>query len=246
MKVIVIIPARYSSTRYEGKPLSLIHGKTMIQRVYECAKLSENVTDVTVATDDQRIYDAVLEFGGQAVMTATDNRTGTDRVAEAADKMGLDPDDIVVNIQGDQPRVVPQHLNDVVSPFMNEAGVEMSTLAFKIVDKDEITDPRHCKVTLDNQGYALYFSRSPIPCARDVDTVFNTYKHLGIYAYTRRFLEKFRKLPEGRLEVIEKLEQLRVLEHGHRIRVVVTAYDSFEVDSKEDFAISEKLLATSL
>ena len=171
MNSIVIIPARYSSTRREGKPLGLIDGKSMIQRVYECVKMSEIVMDVIVATDDQRIFDTVLKFGGKAIMTSTDNRTGTDRVAEAADKMGLDLDDIVVNVQGDQPRVVPQHLNDVVSPFMNEPGVEMSTLAFKIVKKKEITNPKDCKVIFDSKGYAIYFSRSPIPCARDVDTV---------------------------------------------------------------------------
>ena len=245
MKVIVIIPARYSSTRREAKPLGLIDGKSMIQRVYECVKMSEVVMDVIVATDDQRILDTVLTFGGKAIMTGTDNRTGTDRVAEAADKMGLDPDVIVVNVQGDQPHLVPQHLDDVISPFMTEPGVEMSTLAYKIVKKEEIISSKDCKVTFDDRGYALYFSRSPIPCARDADTVFDTYKHLGIYAYTRRFLETFRRLPEGRLEVIEKLEQLRVLEHGHRIRVVVTEYDSFEVDLPEDFARSEKLFANS-
>jgi len=238
MKVVVIIPARYSSTRWEGKPLKLIDDSqsTMIQQVYEHVKISEIVTDIIVATDDQRIYDAVLEFGGKAIMTSPDNRTGTDRVAEAADKMGLDLDDIVVNVQGDQPRVVPQHLDDVVSPFMNEPGVEMSTLAFKIVKKKEITNPKDCKVTFDSKGYALYFSRSPIPCARDADTVFDTYKHLGIYAYKRRFLDTFRRLPEGKLEKIEKLEQLRALEHGHRIRVVLTAYDSPEIDTPEDIA----------
>jgi 3-deoxy-manno-octulosonate cytidylyltransferase (CMP-KDO synthetase) len=238
MKVIVIIPARYSSTRWEGKPLDFIDDSKlpMIQQVYEHVKMSEIVTDIIVATDDQRIYDAVLEFGGKAIMTSPDNRTGTDRVAEAADKMGLDLDDIVINVQGDQPRVVPQHLNDVVSPFMNEQGVEMSTLAFKIVKKKEIDNLGDCKVTFDSKGYAMYFSRSPIPRARDADTVFDTYKHLGIYAYTRRFLETFRRLPEGKLEKIEKLEQLRALEHGHRIRVVLTAYDSPEIDTPEDIA----------
>jgi len=240
MQIVVIIPARYSSTRFEGKPLVPIKGKPMIQRVYECAKMSEIVNDVAVATDDQRISDAVAEFGGQAIMTGADNRTGTDRVAEAADKMGLDLDDIIINIQGDQPLVVPQHLADVVKPFGSETDVEMSTLAFKIVNQDEITNPKDCKVTFDSQGCALYFSRSPIPCARDTDTEFDTYKHLGIYAYTRRFLEKFRRFTEGKLEAVEKLEQLRVLEHGHRIRVVVTNYDSPEVDVPEDIDRIEK------
>ena len=242
MTIVVIIPARYRSTRFEGKPLVPIKGKPMIQRVYECAAMSEIVNDVAVATDDQRIFDAVSEFGGKVIMTGTKNRTGTDRVAEAADKMGLDLDDIIINIQGDQPLVVPQQLADVVRPFGLETDVEMSTLAFKIVNQGEITNPKDCKVTFDNRGWALYFSRSPIPCARDDDTVFDTYKHLGIYAYTKRFLDKFRRLPEGKLEVVEKLEQLRVLEHGHRIRVVVTEYDSPEVDVPEDINRIEKAM----
>jgi 3-deoxy-manno-octulosonate cytidylyltransferase (CMP-KDO synthetase) len=241
MKTIVIIPTRYGSTRFTGKPLAQIGGKPMIQWVFEKASRVADITDVVVATDDQRIFDAVSGFGGRAIITGADNRSGTDRVAEAADKMGLAPDDIVVNIQGDQPLVVPQHLNDVIRPFMTEPDVEMSTLAFKIFRPDEITNPIDCKVTFDNKGYALYFSRSPIPCARDAGVVFDTYKHLGIYAYRKRFLEIFRRLPEGRLEKIEKLEQLRALEHGHRIRVVVTAHDSPEVDRPEDIARIENL-----
>ena len=178
-------------------------------------------------------------------MTSKKNRSGTDRVAEAAEKMGLDLEDIVVNIQGDQPRVHLQHLQDVVSPFRGEPDVEMSTLAYKIVKKDEITNPKDCKVTFDNRGYALYFSRSPIPCARDAGTIFDTYKHLGIYAYTRRFLETFRNLPDGKLETIEKLEQLRAIEYGHKIKVVITEYDSPEVDHPEDITRIEGLIERS-
>ena len=235
MKIVVIIPARYDSNRFPGKPLRLLeNGKPMIQQVYERVMLSNIMADVVVATDDQRIFDAVCGFGGNVVMTGKENRSGTDRVAEAAEKMGLDHDDIVVNIQGDQREVHPQHIQDVVSPFKTEPGTEMSTLAFKIVKKGEITNPKDCKVTFDSKGYALYFSRSPIPCARDADTIFDTYKHLGIYAYTKRFLETFRNLPEGRLEAIEKLEQLRAIEYGYQIKVVITEYDSPEVDLPED------------
>ena len=235
MKIVVIIPARYDSSRFPGKPLRLLeNGKPMIQQVYERVMLSNIMADVVVATDDQRIFDAVCGFGGNVVMTGKENRSGTDRVAEAAEKMGLDHDDIVVNIQGDQREVHPQHIQDVVSPFKTEPGTEMSTLAFKIVKKGEITNPKDCKVTFDSRGYALYFSRSPIPCARDADTIFDTYKHLGIYAYTKRFLETFRNLPEGRLEAIEKLEQLRAIEYGYQIKVVITEYDSPEVDLPED------------
>ena len=242
MKIVVIIPARYGSTRFTGKPLMLFEGKPMIQQVYERVSLSNIVTDVVVATDDQRIFDAVMGFGGNAVMTSKKNRSGTDRVAEAAEKMGLDLEDIVVNIQGDQPRVHLQHLQDVVSPFRGEPDVEMSTLAYKIVKKDEITNPKDCKVTFDNRGYALYFSRSPIPCARDAGTIYDTYKHLGIYAYTRRFLETFRNLPDGKLETIEKLEQLRAIECGYKIKVVITEYDSPEVDHPEDITRIEGLI----
>ncbi len=240
MKIVVIIPARYGSTRLVGKPLMLFEEKPMIQQVYERASLSDIVTDVIVATDDQRIFDAVSCFGGNAVMTSKRNRSGTDRVAEAAEMIGLDLEDIVVNIQGDQPKVHSQHIQDVVGPFRNEPGVEMATLAFKIVNKNEITNPKDCKVTFDSRGYALYFSRSPIPCARDADTIYDSYKHLGIYAYTRRFLETFRNLPEGRLEKIEKLEQLRAIEYGYKIRVVNTEYDSPEVDLPEDIPRIEK------
>jgi len=245
MKIVVIIPARYDSTRFPGKPLRLYKGKPMIQQVYERASLSNIATDVVVATDDQRIFDAVSGFGGNVVMTGKKNRSGTDRVAEAAEKLGLDFDDIIINLQGDQPEVHPQHLQDVVSPFRTEAGIEMSTLAFKIVNKGEITNPKDCKVTFDNRGYALYFSRSPIPCARDADTVFDTYKHLGIYAYTRRFLETFRNLPEGKLETIEKLEQLRAIEYGYKIQVIITEYDSPEVDHPEDITRIEGFIEKS-
>jgi len=241
MKIAVIIPARYDSTRFPGKPLKLFNGKPMIQQVYERVSLSKVVTDVTVATDDQRIFDVVCRFGGNAVMTGKENRSGTDRVAEAAEKMGLHLNDIIVNIQGDQPKVHPQHLQDVVNPFKTEPGIEMSTLAFKIVKKGEITNPKDCKVVIDSRGYALYFSRSPIPFARDANIIFDTYKHLGIYAYTKQFLEIFRKLPEGRLEAIEKLEQLRAIEYGYPIKVIITEYDSPEVDVPEDISMIEKL-----
>ena len=240
MKIAVIIPARYDSTRFPGKPLALFNGKPMIQQVYERASSSDIVTNIAVATDDQRIFDVVCGFGGKAVITGKENRSGTDRVAEAAEKIGLDQDDIVVNIQGDQPKVHPRHLLDVINPFKIEPDTAMSTLAFKIVNKDEITNPKDCKVTFDSTGYALYFSRSPIPCARDADTIFDTFKHLGIYAYTRQFLETFRNLPEGRLEAIEKLEQLRVIEYGYQIKVAITEFDSPEVDLPEDIPRIEK------
>jgi len=234
MKIVVIIPSRYGSTRFAGKPLAVISGKPMIQCVYERAACAERVDQVVVATDDTRIFSAVTGFGGRAILTAADNRSGTDRVAEAAEKLGLSADDIIVNIQGDQPRIHPSCIQEVAAPLMANPDVQMSTLAFKIVNPEEITDPKDVKVTFDALGNALYFSRSAIPYGRDASTVFDTYKHLGIYAYTRRFLDIFRSLPDGRLENIEKLEQLRAMEYGHRIFVVVTDHDSPEVDVPED------------
>jgi 3-deoxy-manno-octulosonate cytidylyltransferase (CMP-KDO synthetase) len=234
MKIVVIIPSRYGSTRFEGKPLAMISGKPMIQCVYERAARAEMVDAVVVATDDMRIFSAVTGFGGKAIMTSAENRSGTDRVGEAAEKMNLSADDIVVNIQGDQPRIHPSSIREVAAPLMENPDVQISTLAFKIVNPEEITNPKDVKVTFDALGNALYFSRAAIPFGRDASTVFDTYKHLGVYAYTRRFLDIFRSLADGRLENIEKLEQLRAMEYGHRIRVVVTDHDSPEVDIPED------------
>ncbi len=243
MKTIVIIPSRYGSTRFEGKPLSLINNKPMIQHVYERSQDASKVDDVLVATDDQRIVDAVGAFGGRAIMTSNKNRSGTDRIAEAAEIIGLEMDDIVINVQGDQPLMDPRCLDQLVEPFHSGQEIEMSTLAFKIVREREITDPKDVKVTFDNRMCALYFSRAPIPLGRDPETRHATFKHLGFYAYTRKFLEIFKRLEEGTLEAVEKLEQLRALEHGYRIKVVVTPYDSPEVDLPEDIPRIEKLLS---
>jgi len=245
MKTIVIIPSRFGSTRFEGKPLALINEKPMIQHVYERSQNASRVDDVIVATDDQRIVDAVNAFGGKAIMTSDKNRSGTDRIAEAAEKIGLEMDDIIINVQGDQPLMDPRCLDQLVQPFYGDPGIEMSTLAYKIVREREITDPKDVKVTFDKQMDALYFSRASIPLARDPAMRHDTFKHLGFYAYTRHFLEIFRKLDEGTLEAVEKLEQLRVLEHGYRIKVVVTPYDSPEVDLPEDIPRIEKLMGNT-
>ena len=245
MKIAAIIPSRYESSRFEGKPLAKILNKPMVQWVYERVKKTDiELNDVVVATDDARIYDAVLNFGGKALMTSTENRSGTDRVAEAAEKIGLGLDDLVINVQGDQPLLDPACIKEMVAPFYTKENIHMSTLAFRIVDEQEITNPKDVKVTFDINGHALYFSRSPIPFGRNADIKFDTYKHLGFYAYTRRYLEAFRKLPEGVLEKVEKLEQLRALEHGHQIKVIITPYDSPEVDLPEDIERIEKILKT--
>ncbi len=242
MKVVAIIPCRFRSTRFEGKPLARIGGKSMIQRVYEKAKQSAKITDVFVATDDQRIFDAVLGFDGNVLITSSKNRSGTDRVAEAAEKMGLLADDIVVNIQGDQPLLDPRSIDELIGAFNTGSGFEMGTLAFRTFDEDEINRSKDVKVTFDFKGFALYFSRSPIPFHRDPEMRPVVYKHLGIYAYTKRFLAIFHSLPEGKLEKIEKLEQLRAIEFGHRIKVIITKYDSPEVDFPNDIARIEKAL----
>ncbi|MFO7963582.1 MAG: 3-deoxy-manno-octulosonate cytidylyltransferase [Desulfobacterales bacterium] len=242
--MIAIIPARYESSRFEGKPLAAIMGKPMIQWVYERVTQTRPVlSDVIVATDDDRIVAAVKTFGGHAMLTSSKNRSGTDRVAEAAEKAGAHMDDIVINIQGDQPLLHPDCINDLTTPFFTEPGLEMATLAYRTTDKSEIENPKDVKVTFDMNGYALYFSRSPIPFSRNPGLEFDTHKHLGFYAYTRRFLEMFRSLPEGILERVEKLEQLRALEYGHRIKVVVTPHDSPEVDLPQDIQRVEKMIS---
>ncbi|MBT8342372.1 MAG: 3-deoxy-manno-octulosonate cytidylyltransferase, partial [Desulfatitalea sp.] len=196
---------------------------------------------VVVATDDQRIHSAVSCFNGNAMMTDAEHRSGTDRVAEVAEKLALAPADLVINVQGDQPLVRPDCFDAVVAPLLADPGLDMSTLAFTIHDVKEYTNPKDCKVVMDGQSNALYFSRAPIPWERDQDQSFVAYKHLGVYAYRRPYLDVFRRLPTGRLEQIEKLEQLRALENGHRIRVVVTPYDSPEVDLPEDIGRIERL-----
>ncbi|BBO88266.1 3-deoxy-manno-octulosonate cytidylyltransferase [Desulfosarcina ovata] len=247
MRVVVIIPSRYGSSRFDGKPLAPICGRPMVQWVYQRASQSSRVETVHVATDDERIRAAVKAFGGNVMMTASTCRSGTDRVAEAAERLGLGMRDVVVNIQGDQPLVDPRCFDAVVKPFTEDPSVKMSTLAFAIVDEREITDPKDVKVTFDKNGDALYFSRATIPMGRDGFSGYTIYKHLGVYAYTREFLECFQLLSPGRLEEIEKLEQLRAMEHGHRIRVVVTPYDSPEVDLPVDIRrIEEKMAAMGI
>lgn len=241
---IAVIPSRYASSRLDGKPLAMIAGKPMIQRVYEQAVKSETVSEAYVATDDKRIFEAVEAFGGRAVMTSDRCRSGTDRVAETAQLLNLKPEEIVINIQGDQPIFNPDSLDDMIAPFKTRPDLLMSTLAFKIEDKREITDPKDVKVTFDSSGFALYFSRAQIPFPRDNDQDVDYYKHLGFYAYKKKFLDELVQLPTGRCENIEKLEQLRVLEFGHRIMVVITQHDSPEIDLPEDIARIEKKLLT--
>jgi 3-deoxy-manno-octulosonate cytidylyltransferase (CMP-KDO synthetase) len=241
MKIATIIPARYQSSRFEGKPLATIHGKPMIQHVYERSARSKAADMTVVATDDQRIQDAVEAFGGKVIMTNTVHHSGTDRLAEAAQLLDLSMDDIVINVQGDQPLIDPRSLDQVISPFETDDKLDMSTLAFRIVDPREKINPKDVKVVFDKTGNALYFSRAPIPFGRDKPAE-DMYKHLGVYAYRRRFLDTFNQFPQGILENIEKLEQLRVLENGILLRVVVTPFDSPEVDIPDDIQRIETII----
>jgi 3-deoxy-manno-octulosonate cytidylyltransferase (CMP-KDO synthetase) len=242
MNVVCIIPCRYESSRFPGKPLADLCGKPMIQHVYERVVRSSLVSQVAVATDDERIFRAVTGFGGQAIMTASVHRSGTDRLAEAASLLGLDNHDIVVNIQGDQPLFDPVQIDEVVKPLLDDPSIPMSTLIYKIIRDEEITHPNAVKTVFDHEGFALYFSRATVPYVRDRGNRADYYKHHGIYAYRRHFLDTFTRLPEGILERFESLEQLRALEYGYKIKVVVTVHDSVEVDTPQELARVRELL----
>jgi 3-deoxy-manno-octulosonate cytidylyltransferase (CMP-KDO synthetase) len=234
METVIIIPARYESSRFPGKPLALIHGLPMIGQVILQARKIPGVSLVAVATDDLRIADSALAFKAEIVMTRADHRSGTDRVAEAARQLGLSPQILVVNCQGDQPFLPIQAVSDLIARHQAHPAWPMSTLIYRITNPAEIPDPKHVKTVFDHSGKALYFSRSAIPFYRDGEEDQAYYKHLGIYAYPMSFLQTFTQLSTGLLESAEKLEQLRALEYGYPIQVVESAQDSFEVDSPAD------------
>ncbi|HPC85573.1 MAG TPA: 3-deoxy-manno-octulosonate cytidylyltransferase [Smithellaceae bacterium] len=240
--VVCIIPSRYESSRFPGKPLADLFGKPMIQHVYERVAKAGAVPYVAVATDDQRIFDAVKKFGGHAVMTSASHRSGTDRIAEAVQSLNLPADAMVVNIQGDQPIFEPVQVDEVIAPLIADPAAVMSTLVYKIVRPEEITHPHAVKVVFDSDFHALYFSRSTIPFVRDKNLAADYYKHHGIYAYRRDFLDIFTKLPEGKLEKLEALEQLRALEYGYKIKVAVTSHDSVEVDNEQELDRVRRIL----
>ena len=239
--IIAVIPARYGSTRFPGKALVDIKGKPMIQWVYERTKRSKLIDRVIVATDDDRIFRAVTSFGGEAMMTSLHHATGTDRIAEVAKSIACH---IVVNVQGDEPLIQPAMIDEAVMPLMQDASIPMGTLCRRIEDREEAFDPNVVKVVFDKNGFALYFSRAPIPWDRDCwagksswkDLLLESplYKHIGLYVYRRSFLLDYAHLPQTALEAIEKLEQLRVLENGYRIKTVITRHESFGVDIPDD------------
>lgn len=231
-RVIGIIPARWASTRFPGKPLADILGKPMIQHVYERARQARTLQRLLVATDDRRIFDAVTSFGGEAVMTRADHPTGTDRLAEAAAPL---PVDLVVNIQGDEPLIDPEVIDAAARPLIEDPSIPMGTLMSRITDAADLHNPNVVKVVVDQKGFALYFSRALIPYARGgatAETVY--YYHPGLYVYRKEFLLTYAALPPTPLERAEKLEQLRALEHGYRIRVVETMHRPVSVDTPQD------------
>ena len=233
MAVVGIIPARMASTRLPGKPLLAATGKYLIQHVYEQVSRTAGLSAVIVATDDERIVDAVRAFGGVARLTSPDHTCGTERVAEVA--AGLEAD-LILNVQGDEPEVSPDDLAALVALMAEEQRAPMGTLVYPSRDPAVYRDPNVVKAVMDAEGYALYFSRSPLPCYRDAPTERpHFFKHLGIYVYQRDFLLTFTQLPRTPLEQAETLEQLRALEHGYRIRVGVAAHDSIGIDTREDY-----------
>jgi len=242
--VVVVIPARFGSTRLPGKPLVSLAGQPMIQRVYARAKLAQTVHRVIVATDDDRIVKAVEAFGGEARMTRPDHRTGTERVAEVA---AHETGDVFVNVQGDEPLLDPAAVDTAVSALLDDAATVVSTVATPIKRPADIMDPNVCKVVLDFDENALYFSRAPIPWVRDAAGKLQVrhLKHLGLYVFRREALLEYPTLPQGQLERIEQLEQLRWLENDWKIRVAEVEHDAISVDVPEDVARVEKLLAAS-
>lgn len=238
MTAVAIIPSRYASTRLPGKPLLPIAGKPMIQHVYERARAVRAFANVLVATDDDRIVRAVRAFGGQAVLTSSEHRSGTDRVAEAARDLDAE---VIVNIQGDEPMLEPEPLEALVAAFEHRPALEIATLAHPIRSPEEAADSAAVKVVVDGEGYALYFSRLPIPFDRDGARAAR-WRHLGVYAYRKPALIRFAGLSPTPLEQAEALEQLRALEHGMRILVLPTDREAIGVDTPEDLERVRALL----
>lgn len=237
-----ILPARWGSTRFPGKPLHLIAGKPLIQHAWECARRCQRLSRVLVATDDERIASAARAFGAEVEMTSSTHPTGTDRLAEVARRH---PDAThFVNIQGDEPRIAPELVDLLVAAMEADPDLPMATSATPLADASELANPNCVKVVLDRTGHALYFSRAPIPYPgfAAAGTALPLYRHQGLYGYTREFLLRFVGWPPSPLEQIEKLEQLRALENGAKLRVIVTDYDSAGIDTPEDAARLEAAL----
>lgn len=247
MKFIGIIPARYASTRFPGKPLALLGGKPVIQHVYE--KVAAVLEAAYVATDDERIYDVVKAFGGQVVMTRTDHKSGTDRIEEAIEKIGGEWD-VVVNVQGDEPFVAKSQLDTICHCF-DDPTTQIATLGKPFESMEAVQNPNSPKIVVDNMGFAMYFSRSVIPYVRGKEesswlTHYPFLKHLGIYAYRKDVLRQVTQLPQSSLEIAESLEQLRWLQNGFKIKVGTTDVETVGIDTPQDLERAEEFLKSQL
>lgn len=239
---IAVIPARYQSTRLPAKALADLAGRSMIEHVYRRASAARSVSSVIVATDDERILRAVQAFGGDARMTGASHQSGTDRIAEVVASV---PCDLVVNVQGDEPLLEPEMIDEAVAAFSGDPSLQMSTLRRRISDPGERQNPNVTKVVVDRDGFALYFSRAPIPHVRDGCPPAPAWRHVGLYVYTRECLLRLSGLPPTELERSEALEQLRALEHGIRIKALETRHDSIGVDTPEDLARVRQMMTAA-
>jgi len=241
MKIIAVIPARYASTRFPAKLMQDLGGKTVILRTYEAAISTNLFDDVFVVTDSDLIYDEIISNGGKAIMSVKEHESGSDRIAEAVENMDVD---VVINVQGDEPFINKKPLEELIEVFKNdtEKKVDLGSLMFQISDKEEIDNPNNVKVITDQQGFALYFSRSVIPFPREENVGVRYMKHIGIYAFKKEALMDFYRLPMLSLEASEKLEQLRYLEYGKRIKMVETTHVSIGIDTPEDLEKARILL----
>jgi 3-deoxy-manno-octulosonate cytidylyltransferase (CMP-KDO synthetase) len=240
MKIVGVIPARWGSTRFEGKALAMIQGKPMIQHVWERARESKMLNDLLIACDDDRIMAAAAQFGAKAVLTSKDHASGTDRIIEAVQSV---EGDIIINVQGDEPLIRPEVIDQLAQALVNDPSCSMATVLKVLTTQKELKDPNVVKAVVNGEMNALYFSRSPIPYDRDGNDEVVYYKHLGLYAYRRDFLLSYKSLPKSNLEKTEKLEQLRALEFGYKIKTIVTDVDTIGVDTPQDLARVEKLLS---
>jgi 3-deoxy-manno-octulosonate cytidylyltransferase (CMP-KDO synthetase) len=240
LDIVAVIPARYASVRFPGKPLAMIMGKTMIEHVYQRVSACSQLNRIYVATDDIRIVRTVEAFGGSAILTSPDHPSGTDRVAEAAKRLG---GDLILNVQGDEPLIEPEILSLALEPLMADLSIPMASLKTELRDPEEWSNPNVVKVVTDANGFALYFSRACIPFARDAgEGPAGRFKHIGLYAYRRETLLRLAQLPPSPLERTEKLEQLRALENGYRIAVPTTDHSPVGVDTPDDLARVLKML----
>ena len=240
MNAIGIIPARYAATRFEGKLLADLCGKPVIQHTWENARKSKRIEDLIIATDDKRIYNSCRGFGARVIYTSRAHKSGSDRLTEVVDSIDTK---IVVNIQADEPFLHPSMIDDAVDSILKDGSIDVATICHKIKSKEELWDPNVVKVVMDRKGFALYFSRSPIPydSGRTSESS-GYYKHVGLYAYTKDFLFTFKSLPQSKLEKIERLEQLRIIENGYRIKVVETRFNTVGIDAPEDLQKATELI----